>query len=161
MMMVITELSYCHKYGQKRSNEECNEGCHYTGYLCHGVKNCASNRLPTSIKRYAQALSWFLRSQEVNVEHMRAIIPHVISHRIQWKEEYVLQKENDWRRDPLPIYLAKDAVHDLFRRYSEQKEDIKTALALGFKILDGQELEPAEGDHPLYAEIKKDLALGF
>ncbi|HIC90577.1 MAG TPA: hypothetical protein EYP21_00635 [Syntrophaceae bacterium] len=161
IIMVIAELSFCYKYGQKRSNEDCDEGCHYTGYLCHGIRNCASNRLPTSIKHYAQALSWFVGSEEVDIEHVRAVIPHAIAHRIQWKEEHILQREKDTRCDPLPIYLAKEATDDLLRRYNEQKEEIKTALALGFRILNGEDIKPVEGDHPLYAEIRNDLGLRF
>lgn len=161
IITVITELSFCYKYGQKRSNEDCDEGCHYTGYLCHGIKNCASNRLPTSIKHYAQALSWFVGSEEADIEYVRAVIPHAIAHRVQWKEEHILQREKDSRADPLPIYLAKEATDDILRRYNEQKEEIKTALALGFRILNGEDIESAEGDHPLYAEIRNDLGLRF
>ncbi len=158
-IMVTAELSFCHTRGQKRSVDVCNEGCHYTGYLCHEIKNCASNRLPTSIKHYAQALSWFLESDQVDIEHVRMVIPYTIAHRVQWKEEHILQKEQDSRRDPLPIYLAKEAVNDLFKRYNEQKEEIKTALSVGFRILKGEDIEPMEGDHPLYTEIKNDLRL--
>ena len=59
MRMVLAEFSFCCKYGQKRSGEVCGEGCHYTGYLCYEVRNCASNRLPGAIQRYAQALAWW------------------------------------------------------------------------------------------------------
>ena len=45
LRMVLAELSFCCKYGQKRSSEVCDEGCHYTNYLCYEVRNCASNRL--------------------------------------------------------------------------------------------------------------------
>ena len=30
LRMVLAELSFCCKYGQKRSSEVCDEGCHYT-----------------------------------------------------------------------------------------------------------------------------------
>jgi hypothetical protein len=52
--MLLAEFSFCERYGQKRIVENCEDGCHYTGYLCHEIKNCASNRLPISIKQYAQ-----------------------------------------------------------------------------------------------------------
>jgi len=48
-------------------------------------------------------------------------------------------------------------VAEVFRRYSEQKEEIKNALALAFRIMEGEELEPALGDHPIYLEIRRDL----
>ncbi|MBM3222404.1 MAG: hypothetical protein FJZ47_01175, partial [Candidatus Tectomicrobia bacterium] len=70
LRMTLAELSFCCKYGQKRSSEVCDEGCHYTGYLCYEVRNCASNRLPSSVYRYAQALAWWCGSPQVDVEHM-------------------------------------------------------------------------------------------
>ena len=67
LRMVLAELSFCCKYGQKRSSEVCDEGCHYTNYLCYEVRNCASNRLPGSVYRYAQALAWWCGSPHVDL----------------------------------------------------------------------------------------------
>jgi len=156
-IMLIAELSFCYKYGQKRSDEGCDEGCHYTGYLCHDVKNCASNRLPSSIKKYSQAIAWLLGNSNIDIEIVRAIIPYTIAHRIQWKEDFISKREKNRRADSLQIYLAKEAVDEVFHRYGEQKENIKHAFSVGFRILNGEDLEPIEGDHPVYAEIKNDL----
>ena len=155
--MLLAELSFCDRYGQKRSLENCEEGCHYTGYLCREIKNCASNRLPTSIKQYAQALAWFLEDSEVDIEHVKSVLPYTLAHRTQWKDEILSQKERSKRDDPFPIFLAKEAVKTVSQRYREQSDHLKDALAIGSKIFQGESLEPLEGDHPLYAEIKKDL----
>jgi len=155
--MLLAELSFCDRYGQKRSLETCEEGCHYTGYLCHEIKNCASNRLPISIKEYAQALCWLLEDSEVGMEHMKSALPYTLAHRIQWKDEILSQKERSKRDDPYPIFLAKEAVKTVSQRYREQSEHLKDALAVGSKIFQGESLEPLDGDHPLYTEIKKDV----
>ena len=155
--MLLAELSFCDRYGQKRSLENCEEGCHYTGYLCHEIKNCASNRLPISVKQYAQALAWLLEDSEVDIEHVKSVLPYTLAHRIQWKDEILSQKERSKRDDPFPIFLAKEAVKIVSQRYREQSEHLKDALAIGSKIFQGESLEPLEGDHPLYVEIKKDL----
>jgi MoxR-like ATPase len=155
--MLLAELSFCDRYGQKRSLENCEEGCHYTGYLCHEIKNCASNRLPISIKQYAQALAWLLEDSEVDIEHVKSVLPYTLAHRTQWKDEILSQRERSKRDDPFPIFLAKEAVKTVSQRYREQSEHLKDALAVGSKIFQGESLEPLEGDHPLYAEIKKDL----
>lgn len=155
--MLLAELSFCDRYGQKRSLENCEEGCHYTGYLCHEIKNCASNRLPTSIKEYAQGLAWLLEDPEIDIEHVKSVFPYTLSHRIQWKDEILSQRERSKRDDPFPIFLAKEAVKTVSQRYREQSEHLKDALAVGSKIFQGGILEPLEGDHPLYVEIKKDL----
>jgi hypothetical protein len=155
--MLLSEFSFCDRYGQKRVVEQCEEGCHYTGYLCHDVKNCASNRLPTSIKHYAQGLAWLLGDSEIDIEHVLLIAPHALSHRVQWKDHVLSQKERAMRDDPFPIFLAKEAVKTVGQRYREQSEHLKDALAVASKVYQGETLEPMEGDHPLYAEIKKDL----
>jgi len=155
--MVLAELSFCERYGQKRVVETCEEGCHYTGYLCYQIKNCASNRLPSSIKQYAQGLAWLLEDSQIDIEHIQAIIPYTLAHRIQWKEEVLSQKERAKRDDPFPIFLAKEAVKTISQRYREQSDHLKDALAIGSKIFQGGDWEPLEGDHPLYVEVKKDI----
>lgn len=154
---LISELSFCYKYGQKRANEKCEEGCHFTGYLCHSIKNCISNRFPVSIKLYAKALAWLLGERLVNIEHIKTVAPYALSHRLQWKEEFVTTYEKESRIDPLPIYLAKVAVNKVLERYGEQRESIKEALAIAYSISQGEEITPLEGDHPIYWEIKRDL----
>ncbi len=155
--MLLAELSFCDRYGQKRIVEHCEEGCHYTGYLCHQIKNCASNRLPTSITLYARGLAWLLGDSEIDIEHVKAIFPFALSHRIQWKDEVLSQKEKSKRDDPFQIFLAKEAVKTVSQRYREQSDHLKDALAMGSKIFQGEPLEPLEGDHPIYSEIKKDI----
>lgn len=155
--MVLAEFSFCDRYGQKRVVENCEEGCHYTGYLCHDIKNCASNRLPTSIQQYAQGLAWLLEDPAIDIEHVKTVLPYTLAHRIQWNEEVISQKARAKRDDPFPIFIAKEAVKTVFQRYREQSEHLKDALAIGSKIFQGESLEPLEGDHPLYVEIKKDI----
>jgi hypothetical protein len=155
--MLLSEFSFCERYGQKRIVENCEEGCHYTGYLCHEIKNCASNRLPISIKQYAQGLAWLLEDSEIDIEHVKAVVPYTLAHRVQWKEEVLSQKERAKRDDPFPIFLSKEAVKTVSQRYREQSEHLKDALAAGSKIFQGEPLEPLEGDHPLYVEIRKDI----
>jgi MoxR-like ATPase len=157
--MVLAELSFCCKYGQKRSNEVCEEGCHYTEYLCYEVRNCASNRLPGSLHRYAQALAWWLGEPRVEVEHMRAILPYTLAHRTQWRESYLLAREHERRRDPLLLHAARQAATTVFRRFHEQRHAIMHALHTAARVLDGAEAALPQGDHPLYAEIRRDLGL--
>ncbi len=155
--MMLAEFSFCERYGQKRIVETCEEGCHYTAYLCHQIKNCASNRMPTSIKQYAQGLAWFLEDPVIDIEHVKSVFPYALAHRVQWKDEVLAQKERAKRDDPFPIFLAKEAVKIVSQRYREQSDHLKDALAIGSKIFQGETLEPLEGDHPLYAEIRKDI----
>jgi MoxR-like ATPase len=156
---VLAELSFCCKYGQKRSGEVCDDGCHYTGYLCYEVCNCASNRLPSSLHRYAQALAWWSGEARVEVEHVRTMLPYVLAHRIQWRESYLLAREREQRRDPLLLHAAKQATAVVFRRFHEQRHELLRALHTAACRLDGEDVPLPQGDHPLYAEIRRDLGL--
>jgi MoxR-like ATPase len=157
--MLLAELSFCDRHGQKRSNEVCEEGCHYTGYLCHRLRNCASNRLPVSLSNYAKALAWFTEAPTVGIEEMRAVGPYCLAHRAQWTETHLSLLQKDRRNDPLQIHLAREAINEVFQRYSEQAEHVKEALATAYRIFQGEVLEPVAGDHPIYVEIRKDLNL--
>lgn len=154
---VLAELSFCCKYGQKRSIDVCEEGCHYTGYLCYEVRNCASNRLPSSIYRYAQALAWWLGRSQVAVEHVRAVLPYTLAHRLQWREAYLAARERERRQEPLLLHAARQATAAVFRRFYEQRHALLQALSTAARIYDGEDLPLPQGDHPLYAEIRRDL----
>jgi MoxR-like ATPase len=157
LRLVLSELSFCYRFGQKRSHEACEEGCHFTGYLCNTVRNCASNRLPMSVRTFSQALAWLLGDEEVGLEHLKAVLPFTLAHRIQWKEEAVAQREKEARSDPLEMHMAKEAVKDMHRRYMEQGLQVKNALAVASRIVEGETMEPIHGDHPIYWDIRKDL----
>jgi MoxR-like ATPase len=157
MRMVLSELSFCHRFGQKRTHESCEEGCHFTGYMCNAVRNCISNRFPISVRNMSQALAWFLGEGEVGLEHLKAVLPFALAHRLQWKEGAVAQKEKEARNDPLPIHMAKEAVKEMHRRYMEQGPQLKNALAVAFRMAEGETLEPIRGDHPIFWEIRRDL----
>lgn len=159
LRMVLSELSFCCKYGQKRFGETCDEGCHYTGYLCYEVNNCASNRLPGSVYRYARALAWWLGSDRVDVEHMRLVLPYVLAHRIRWRESYIHAREREQRQEPLMLYAARHATGSIFRRFHEQRHDVMQVLSIAARIADGDDLPLPQGDHPLYADIRRDLGL--
>ncbi|MGE3541611.1 MAG: AAA family ATPase [Candidatus Tectimicrobiota bacterium] len=159
LRMVLAELSFCCKYGQKRSSEVCDEGCHYTGYLCYEVRNCASNRLPSSVYRYAQALAWWLGSPQVDVEHVRTVLPYTMAHRTQWRESYLLARERERRQEPLLLHAARHATAAVFQRFHEQRHDILASLSLAARLFEGENVPPPQGDHPLYSEIRRDLGL--
>jgi hypothetical protein len=157
LRLVIAELSFCHRFGQKRSHQGCEEGCHFTGYLCNAVQNCISNRFPISVRNFCQALAWLLGDEMVGLEHLLAVVPFALAHRIQWKEEFLAQYDKDVRKDPLVIYMAKKAVAEMHKRYMEQSSPIKDALSIAYRISEGETIEPIRGDHPVYWEILNDI----
>jgi MoxR-like ATPase len=159
MRLVLAELSFCHRYGQKRSHEACEEGCHFSAYLCHAMKNCISNRFSISALHYARLLAWALGSGTVDVEHLKAVLPFAMAHRVRWREKTVAECDGDIRRDPLPIHMARKAAASMHRRYVEQAHRIKEALQVACRIAEGEDEQPLEGDHPLFWDIRRDLNL--
>jgi MoxR-like ATPase len=157
LRFVLAELSFCYRFGQKRSHESCEEGCHFTGYLCNTTQNCVSNRLPISVRSFSQALAWFLGDEAVGLEHLIAVLPFALAHRVQWKEEASAQCDKEVRNDPLVIYMAKKAVKETHRRFMEQSSQVKDALSIACRIAEGETVEPIRGDHPIYWEILKDI----
>jgi hypothetical protein len=157
LRLAIAELSFCHPYGQKRSGEYCPEGCHFTGYLCGRIKNCISNRFPMSTRSLSRALAWLLGHQTVGLQHLEAVLPYTLAHRLQWKDPVIAESETEARSDPLEIHLAKKAVREMLRRYREQAPRIQHALASACRITEGQTETPLAGDHPLFHEILNDL----
>jgi hypothetical protein len=111
------------------------------------------------VYRYAQALAWWLGEARVEVEHVRAILPYTLAHRTQWRESYLLAREREARRDPLLLHAARQAAAMVFRRFHEQRHTMMQALHTAARVLDGEELSPPQGDHPLYVEIRRDLGL--
>lgn len=157
LRLVICELSFCHPYGQKRGHEACEEGCHFTPYLCHLTQGSISNRFPVSAMKYARILAWVLGDEQVGIDHLLVVLPYCLAHRIRWKPSAYARWESDRRNDPLPIYMARQAVRDLHRRYAEQAPRLREALETAFRIGEGETLEPVRGDHPLYWDICRDL----
>jgi hypothetical protein len=102
-------------------------------------------------------LAWFQEDEEVDLEHVRLIIPYTLAHRAQWKDSYLSKKEGEGRNDPFQIYLAKEATEEVFQRYNEQREYLLEALSLACRAFAGEEITPLDGDHPIYEEIKRDI----
>jgi hypothetical protein len=112
------------------------------------------------LTNYSKALAWFTGAPEVGTEHLRAVAPYCLAHRAQWTDTHISLCQKERRNDPLQIHLARSAISEVYQRYLEQDEHVKEALARGYRIFQGEPLEPIAGDHPLYAEIRKDLNLG-
>jgi hypothetical protein len=70
-------------------------------------------------------------------------------------------RERERRHEPLLIHAARHATADISRRFHEQRHDIMHALSVAAHIFehDDEEMVLPQGDHPLYAEIQRDLGL--
>ena len=110
-----------------------------------------------SVRNFSQTLAWLLGDETVDLQHIKAVLPFTLAHRLQWKEEAVARRDKEFRDDPIDIHVAKEAVKEMHRRYMEQAQQVRNALALAFRIAEGEALDPVRGDHPIFWEICKDL----
>jgi hypothetical protein len=100
-----------------------------------------------------------MRSPRVEVEHVRTVLPYTLGHRTQWRESYLLARESEPRQEPLALHAARQATQLIFRRFHEQRHEIMHGLSTAARLMEGESLPPPQGDHPLYAEIRRDLGL--
>ncbi|MDP6402616.1 MAG: 4-hydroxythreonine-4-phosphate dehydrogenase PdxA, partial [SAR202 cluster bacterium] len=82
-----------------------------------------------------------LGDEEVDVEHLRTVLPYASAHRVQWRNEGDAEDAGQ-RTDVLPIHRAREAVRQVSRRYNEQSDRIKSALAVAYRILEGEKADP-------------------
>ena len=155
--MILSELSFCHPFGQKRIHEICEEGCHYSQYLCHDLKSCISNRFSMTVQHFSQILAWLLSEDTVTIAHVKAVAPYALAHRATWHEHAIAKWDQGTRNDPLIIHMAKKAVDLIHRRYLEQSQLVKDALSAAYRLSIGEKATPVKGDHPLYRDILRDL----
>lgn len=156
--LAIAELTSCQEFGQKRLNEECNEGCHYRHYLCGKIIGCISIRFIKSLIKYAKALAWLLGEREVDNKYLQSIMPYALWHRINYQNDYLESYSNEKRREILEIFMSKEAVKELDARFKElstsQTSFIdyikKGGLAKAVKLAEKR-------DHPVFKEYLKVL----
>lgn len=151
--LITSELTTCQVYGQKRSNEQCKTGCHFSNYMCGKVNNCLSVRSDSSLKNYAAALAWLLGKKEITSEHLSAVLPYVIWHKTQFKKEYIDEFETQDRKDPLQLHIAKQSVDAMKRRFSEIKplqEEMVNAMLK--KDVNRAKSIASLSDHPVFKE---------
>jgi MoxR-like ATPase len=170
LRMLFSELSFCAKKGQKRTElgdrEICPKTCDYNQFLCYDVAKCASNRLSIAILENSAALAWFTGADEITLEHVGAVVPGALAARMEWWPHFEEEYMDDPREDTLKIYLGKAAFGEVITRYGRygQPDQLKSALHLASRLW-GKEgaaekfrRKYKKADHPIYREIERDLA---
>ncbi|MBN2052849.1 AAA family ATPase [Candidatus Woesearchaeota archaeon] len=151
--MLVSEMYSCMKFGQKRSNEECVANCHYQNLLCGKKTNCDSVRTAFAEVKYAKSLAWLLGDKEAGIQHLTAVLPYILWHKMRFLPSYASQFKEDSREDALPLYVTKKAVHDLTQRFSKQKDAQQRMFDLmkAEKFAEAKKLA-SEVDHPVFRD---------
>lgn len=153
---LTAELSSCQVYGQKRSNDTCPTGCHFSQYACNKVNNTLSVRSTKSIAGYAKALSWIDGADEVTVRHIAKIAPYATWHKTGFEREYISNHVEDNREQPLDIYLMEKTVDNIQNRFTKIKKEQEKIVdyIVNDEISEARKLAD-KLDHPVFKEYVK------
>lgn len=109
LSLMIAELNAHHKYGQKRNSDpmETSQGIYLNSLVKQGGN---SRRVDKSVVKYARTLAWMLEKDEVNLEHMVAIAPYTLWHRMNLTDDALGKFRDDDRTDPIQLYATKQLL---------------------------------------------------
>lgn len=156
MDLVVNELNYCTQKGQVRSNEKCISNCSNKDYLCGKKSNGFSQRGSKSWEKYSKALAWVTGSSAASLEHVSAVLPYVIAHRLLFTKDYVTPMTNDKTDIPIYIHVAQKSVQDLKKRFSQIKSVQKKFVRyMAHKELDSAIELAKQQEHPVFEEYIK------
>ena len=169
LSFLISELNQHPKYGQKRSNDLMSkeEGA----YLFNLVQSSGSRREDKSIVRYAQSLAWLQYQHEVNLEHILAVAPYTLWHRVRLTDEVISKLAEDKRADPKELYAVKILLGDgtnempgVKKRFLESKGNYQQVM----NFIEQGKLEEAKTTantyaingkgHPIFLDLEQELS---
>jgi Mg-chelatase subunit ChlI len=152
---LLSELTSCQNRGMKRSNEQCQQGCHYSDFACGQTRNSLSVRGTLAIAKYAQSLAWLAGKQRVTIEEVETVLPYAIWHKIVFNEAFVSGFRTEQRTEPLQLYAAKQLVKQIKQRFVEQMPILTNYVCL---MRDGRTEEARkyieDKDHFVYKELE-------
>ena len=169
LSLIIAELNVSSKFGERR---RCDPGDDGSGlYLGNLVSLGNSSRTSKSLKKYAQALSWFRGHKEVSFEDAEAVAPYALWHKIELKQSAASRFVDADRSDPEKLYAMKfllgsgaDDLPGVKKRFIDVKD--KVGNVFGFvesgdcvRAKDLCETYSNKGKgHPFFVDVAKDLA---
>jgi MoxR-like ATPase len=163
---LMAELDVDPRNGDKRSTEQPYKD--NGEYLYAHFQGSDSERAQRAIYRYAQSMAWLQGSSVVSLEHVLAVAPYALWHRIDWTESSKFRDER--KNDPLNLYVTKQLLGEgsgeipgVKKRFMESKDnyqrcmnlidigDVKAALEHAKRYaMDGK-------GHPYFVDLVREL----
>lgn len=152
---ISSEFDSCQVFGQKRSYEECPQGCHYKNYPCYDIGSGMSIRTDKAIMSFSKALA-FLDGQNVQPYHIKKVFPLAMWHKTKVREEELEKVRYKERGDPERLAYFKSAMNASSNRFGRLKKKQKKFVE---HILNGDtakvEAIQSKLDHPVFKEYLK------
>lgn len=151
----IGQEVYC-QYSNVKDFSRCH-GCHYCNYICSDIYSI-SNRSEQSLLKYAKAVAWLTKEDEVNLEHLLSLIPYTLWHRINISDRKISEVRQTEKRSSDSFYALTELMTDAKKRWDEQRE---SQIELYFALKQGninKVKEVAERHHhPLFKTFLSSL----
>ena len=158
LQMINAEMNMTGLYGRKRENDPVDEGNRGRTLSSSNTKTALSPRgINRGIKRYAQAIAYLTGAPEVTKEHIIAIAPYALGHRVDFTDKFRGLHQEDRREGlfgmPFETHLAKALVEEIDTKYrGGQIGDttyiaIKPQVDLFLAAIQDKMNEEKDGDH--------------
>jgi MoxR-like ATPase len=130
--MIDAELNTTTLYGRKRSSDRVDQSTHSVNLASSKVKNGFSPRGIRALDRMSRGIAYLLGDSKVQKEHVVAVAPHVLGHRLDFTDDYLgslqeLQRPGEYGI-PLSMFAANQLVAaekgSIAENYETVREDV-------------------------------------
>jgi len=127
MECIWDEINKPYLYGENRGVDPRDKSSHSKDFACHKVKSGVSNRYWQSINFYANMLAHFLGHDKIEIEHINAVAPYCMSHRLDFDPDYAAKSAeaprlNGERQEQ---DLSRRLLKDIKTNYDKVSDDLK------------------------------------
>lgn len=135
-------------------------------------KSLESRRVDQAIVRYAQSLAWLQGKDKVTLEHILAVAPYALWHKVRWNDNILGNNAFASYRDKgdLELIVAKKLLNEgvqnvkgLKTRLLENKDNIEEVRNLVEKDDEEnlkkklEEITATGGTHPYFIDLKRQV----
>ncbi len=129
LQCINSEFNTTATYGIKRSNDLIDDSEHAKNMASSKVKNGLSPRGISAIEDMARGLALLVGDGKVTKEHINAIAPYALAHRLEFTDDYIDENRGKKRNsgDMFDIELARKILGGVEENYSDTVKDISFA----------------------------------
>lgn len=162
---VANKIDFC-QYGKKEDFRRCGN-CHYKGHTCARMEQGGERLFGGSAPKYSKALAWLLGDGMVTVEHLRAVLPNLLQHRVKLNPTYLQEVDKKKRFDGtwtefLAVEMAVEKMIDEQNKIAELQKKLYNALTKK-DVETAEEIMKKSGnellEHPVLIETLLDLGI--
>ncbi len=148
---LASEINYSQKYGTKRARDAISDDDHDKKYAGVHVRNSFSARPQMAARTYGQGLAWILGDREVDLGHIRYMLPFVSAHKLCFHNDFRDKHGNDHRVEYEDLHLARELIEQVYGTYETSIMPLRDTIA---KIQEGKVKNLGDGKIQIGKEVK-------